>query len=134
MDQWLLYQNTVFLMPKPLSKRLDFAIVTAHNPRGKLLSEQANHHRDLQLAAELTAAGVKAQSLWGCSPDLKHREKSWALVMAKTPALALGQKLEQNAIFWVQNDELYLLPCLLEQPPCFLGLFSERIVECPTQG
>lgn len=131
MTLWELYQNTVFLMPQPLSKRLDFAVITAHNPEGKVLTEAANQKRDLLLQSELITKGYKNQPLWGCSADLKHKERSWAVVMDKPSATTLGIRLKQNAIFWVSHDELYLLPCLMQENACHLGRFSERIIESP---
>lgn len=134
MELWQLYQNTVFLMPKTPSRRLAFAIVTAHNPRGKALGEEANHYRDQRLEAELLGAGFHPLPLWGCSPDLKHREKSWAVVMAKARAVELGLRLEQNAIYWVEQDRLYLVPCLLTEDECCLGRFSERLFDAELGG
>ncbi|WKE64827.1 DUF3293 domain-containing protein [Gallaecimonas kandeliae] len=130
MELWDAYQNTVFLMQRPPSRRLSFAIVTAYNPRGKALCEAANHYRDQRLEAELKATGQHPQPLWGCSPDFQHREKSWALVMPKEQAVQLGWRLEQNAIYYVEHDVLYLVPCLMEdQEESRLGLFSERLFE-----
>ncbi|WP_406666322.1 DUF3293 domain-containing protein [Gallaecimonas sp. GXIMD1310] len=127
MTLWASYENAVFMMPKPFPKRWDFAVITACNPRSKVLSDQFNDSRDRQLEAELDLAGLDARPLWGCSPDWQYREKSWAVRMSQAQAEALGRRLEQNAIYWVSQDLLYLVPCLLHsRETCVLGRFSER--------
>ncbi|WP_341503210.1 DUF3293 domain-containing protein [Gallaecimonas sp. GXIMD4217] len=92
------------------------------------MSPAANLSRDSRLRLELETAGFRSRPLWGCSPDFQHQEKSWAVLMHRDQALALGHKLEQNAIYWVDRDLLFLTPCLMqeEDEEC-LGLFSERV-------
>ncbi len=129
MQLWDQYRNTLFLMPQPLSRRLAFAIVTAHNPQGRMLSPAANQSRDSQLRLELEAAGIRHRSLWGCAPDFSHQEKSWAVLVTRPQALQLGNRLQQNALYWVEGDQLYLTPCLLQdQHEECLGLFSQRLL------
>lgn len=46
------------------------------------------------------------------SPDLNHREPGWAIATAKSDVLALAKEFGQLAIFWVEGDRLFLVPCV----------------------
>jgi len=128
-ELWKVYQHTVFLMAQPLSKAVSFAIVTACNPAGKNCSDAYNQCLDKRLQASILALGCPFRSLVGASPDLSHREKSWALLLDKHEAIQLAEAYQQNAIFWVEQDQLSLIPVLLapwvEETP--MGSFCARV-------
>ncbi|QSX42520.1 DUF3293 domain-containing protein [Shewanella cyperi] len=123
---WSLYQQTEFLLMQNISPAASFAIITAHNPRGELLSECQNRLRDRQLLADIEALGVPYRAMVGTSPDLQHKEKSWAVFMEAGDVLALAEKYQQNAIYYVEQDRLKLLPCLMPGPELQLGSFRSR--------
>jgi len=123
---WSLYQQTEFLLMQNISPAASFAIITAHNPRGKLLSRCQNRLRDRQLLADIEALGVPYRALVGASPDLSHKEKSWAVFMDASTIMTLAEKYQQNAIYYVEQDKLTLLPCLMPGPELLLGSFRSR--------
>lgn len=125
---WPEYRTTVFLSdetpPWPA-----FAIVTACNPLGVVLDEADNRQRDEALLASLHERGLRPLRAIGCSPDLSHREPGWAVPMGRAEAIALGREFDQDAVYWVSDDSLWLLSC----PPRVeaaerLGGFEERLV------
>jgi hypothetical protein len=124
---WELYKTTQFVIAQPLSSELNFAILTAQNPKGICQSEAQNRYLDYALQQDIQRLNVPYRSMWGCAPDYSHRERSWAIVADKQPLIALAKLYQQNAIYWVEEDRLYLLPCLLQGFQAeYLGHYSER--------
>ena len=75
-------------------------IITAANPRSRLLTDPENDERHRLLAYDLTAAGYTALPAVGRSPDHSWQEASYAIVDAdETHLLELARKYEQNAIY-----------------------------------
>jgi hypothetical protein len=62
----------------------------------------------------------------GASKDEKHQELSVIIEGTRNELIALGQKFEQQAIFWVKGDNLELLDCV-SMKRYGLGSFRERI-------
>lgn len=119
-----LYSTTVFLCNEPIhwSK---FAIVTACNPLGKILSESENESLLKNMQTKLTAIDFKIVT--GASPDLSHQEKSFAVNCSKPKAVSLAKSFQQNAIFWVDNGEVTIEPVSLSFEPVHIGRFVDRI-------
>ena len=129
---WQLYQHTHFILHQEVSPDLAFAIVTAHNPRGRLLSNGQNRLLDRKLQGEVGRLQVLARPIIGCSPDLGHREKSWMIFTDRLMSMELARQFQQNAIYWVEAGELWLLPCLMhDQLPVCLGEFAQRLILRP---
>lgn len=124
---WSCYQSTEFLLTQPLSSVSRFAIVTAHNPQGELLSPCQNRLLDRKLLADIEAMGVPYRALIGTNSTLSHMEKSWAVFASEEESLELALKYRQNAIYYVVQDELLLLPCLMEREVVSLGSFRARV-------
>ena len=129
---WQLYQHTHFLLHQQVSSDLAFAIITAHNPRGRLLSNGQNRLLDRKLQEEVSRRGILARTIIGCSPDLGHQEKSWMVFADRFASMELARRFQQNALYWVEAGELWLLPCLIhDQLPVSLGEFSARLILRP---
>ncbi|MFV7768971.1 DUF3293 domain-containing protein [Shewanella marisflavi] len=124
---WQCYQQTQFLLTQPFSSSLSFAIITAYNPKGKNLSPSQNRLLDKQLQRHILRLQYPYRALIGASTDRGHMEKSWAVSLDKTDAVELGKVFNQNAIYFVDNDELYLVPCLVDYEELGLGKFSSRV-------
>ncbi len=124
---WQLYQTTHFVMEQPLSNQLSFAILTAFNPRGETAPAARNRVLDRCFQQQVEEEGILYREIWGCSPDYLYCEKSWALMLEQSQAVAWAERYQQNAIFYVEQDELLLVPCLLEEQTRSLGRFSERL-------
>ncbi len=128
MNLWQTYKTTVFLSCDNFPALKQFAIVTAWNPNGKLALSDDNFKSDKTLNDLLVQQQLPQYPIYGCSPDLTYREKSRAVEIDKATAVKIGKQFRQNAIFWVENDKLFLIPCLLQEKEECIGDFSSRIV------
>lgn len=128
---WQHYQQTEFLFTQTLSSQLSFAIITAHNPRGQILTSCQNRLLDRQLQNAIEQFRLPYRAVVGTSADRSHMEKSWAVAIDKLAAIHLGMKFKQNAIYFVDNDQLQLVPCLFEvgqqHEEITIGEFSPRV-------
>jgi hypothetical protein len=124
---WRYYQETQFLFTQGLSSKISFAIITAHNPKGEILTPCQNRLLDRQLQQEILMLDRPYRAMVGVSQDRKHMEKSWAVSTDKASAIELGCKFNQNAIYYVEADKLQLIPCLLSKQETSLGAFSPRV-------
>ncbi|MBP7547730.1 MAG: DUF3293 domain-containing protein [Corallincola sp.] len=124
---WQLYATTCFVVSQGSGWGGEFAIITACNPHGQLLSAGANGIRDRQLQQRLQQWRVAHLRVVGAAPDLSHQERSWAVWVDEPQALALAAELGQNAIYYVSHDQLWLLPCLMAGERRALGRFRERL-------
>ncbi|WP_111979864.1 DUF3293 domain-containing protein [Algibacillus agarilyticus] len=126
---WELYKSTKFVFQQTVSSEIDFAIISACNPRGQILTSSHNRIRDKALQNDIYHLDAIYRSVYGCSPSLDFHEKSWLVGIDKIAAIQLAIKYEQNAIFWVEQGQLYLVPCLLTtESEVHLGLFKERLI------
>ncbi|BAJ03567.1 DUF3293 domain-containing protein [Shewanella violacea] len=128
---WQHYQETKFLFTQTLSSQLSFAIITAHNPQGQILTSCQNRLLDRQLLLAIEQFNRPYRAVVGASKDGTHMEKSWAVAIDKLSAAHLGLKFKQNAIYFVDNNQLALVPCLFSKAEyrkeIIIGNFSERV-------
>ena len=128
---WQYYQETEFLFTQTLSSQLSFAIITAHNPKGQILTSCQNRLLDRQLLLAIEKFNRPYRAVVGASRDRTHMEKSWAVAIDKLSAAHLGLKFKQNAIYFVDNNQLALVPCLFSQTEyqkeLIIGDFSKRV-------
>lgn len=127
-NTWDIYKSTVFLSCQPFGLSERYAIITACNPKGEILSDCANRSRDYQLQHLMTSQKANFRCVYGCSPDLRYREKSWMVNFEKERAIEIGKAFEQNAIYWVEDGVLFLTPCLSEEVEEPVGEVSSRII------
>ncbi|GAA5215989.1 DUF3293 domain-containing protein [Corallincola platygyrae] len=128
-DVWELYKHTKFVMAQPLSASLSFAVITAHNPRGEVMSEAYNRFLDQCLQQDIASLNTPYRSVWGSAPDFSHNERSWAVLADKNTAVELAKQYQQNAIYWINQNQLYLTPCMMsQQNEVHLGEFDRRVV------
>jgi hypothetical protein len=85
-----------------------FAVITACNPRGHAMSEEANRRRTLDLRVSITERGLTWLPADGVSPDRRHREEGVAVVMAEEAAQRLARDYEQTAFFWFDGSDMWL--------------------------
>ena len=131
---WQIYKNVVFKFGQPLGANLDFAIVTAHNPRGNICSAGHNAMLDRLLQHDIAELGVLYRCLEGCDVNQSHSEKSWAIATDKFVAVDLAKRHQQNALYWVANNELYLVPALLQGvDEEYIGRFSDKVLSSHAQ-
>ncbi|HEY0922222.1 DUF3293 domain-containing protein [Rheinheimera pacifica] len=131
MSLWESYKTSIFLCHQALKCDADFAIISAQNPAGNTEHPYLNLRRDKELQACLNLQRLPYRSVIGSAPDLSFQEKSWIVLCDKSIALQLAQQFQQNAIYWVEQGELFLVPVLMPQHEESLGAFSERLVLLP---
>ncbi len=109
-EAWPHFRETVFRFEARVDWP-DYAIVTAANPFGKHAAPEVNAAQDLRLHAELESRGIRPVRVYGCSPDLKHQEPSWAVPLSLDDAITLGAKFNQDAVFYVRGENVCLESC-----------------------
>ncbi|KKO44741.1 hypothetical protein WG68_14470 [Arsukibacterium ikkense] len=128
MSLWEAYKNSVFICQQSLATKIDFAIISAQNPAGELQSQPLNLCLDKRFEGLLQQTRIPFRSVIGASADLRFQEKSWIVFCDKQQAVQLGRELCQNAIYWVEQNKLFLVPVLYQQPEEYLGLFQSRLI------
>lgn len=124
---WQHYQNTQFLLTQTLSHGVSFAIITAHNPLGSILTSCQNRLLDRQLQREIHILQSPYRAMVGASADFSHVEKSWAVFIDKDAAVALGRRFHQLAIYYVEDGMVSLVPCHADKAEIEIGAFSHRL-------
>ena len=75
-------------------------VITAYNPRSRLLSTAENEERNRLLRADLERAGYRFHPALGHAPDDSWREPSFAVVDAPEDEIVeLAARYEQNAVY-----------------------------------
>jgi hypothetical protein len=123
------YHTTRFVPKKPIPSRwIDaFAIVTACNPLGRGIDEQADKSATTRLRKSISRLGLKRHRVTGVSADGKHREPGFAIWGCDLQAaLNLGREFAQNAIYWVEKGRLAVVTCSTGERE-HVGLWSERL-------
>ena len=121
------YKNVIFLIEK--SNTLfpkSFVIITACNPMDKHLEHEQNQKLNADLLKKLNHFKRKVISITGCSLDLKHQEPSYLIELGLEEGVLVGRSFNQRAIYWIDNDHLYLIDCTTEEKEP-VGSFSEKI-------
>lgn len=111
------YRSAVFRSPEE-SLPDDFYVVTASNPFGKAVGSAVNKRRQLDLADRLDSLGAPRFYVTGFSPDFTHSEIGYGIRCDLVAALQLGRHYNQDAVFRVSKDDLWLVDCASgEQEP-----------------
>jgi hypothetical protein len=123
------YLSTIFVS-KPLEEGWPerFFIITACNPRssGDRSSDEKAH---VNLRKTLSRLGCWKHRVDGASPDWKHREKGFAVGgLDLEEAIELGRQFEQNAIFAIESDVVWVVGCF-DGSRQELGRFSSRLYQ-----
>jgi hypothetical protein len=94
-----------------------FAVITACNPKGQVLSEPENRERSVALERELRRLGLPVFAVEGHSPDGAHREPGYAAPLDHWEAREIGCRFGQNAVFWHDGARMWLLGAIVDWPP-----------------
>ena len=140
---WLLYASTILELQSPAAKvvidlrrsisgaqRVDlmrlwngaFAVVTAYNPIGRMLSPIENEARHDRLRDVLERCGIVHRPANGLSPDGAHCERGFALHASLDTARDLSCQFEQSALFWFDGASFCLVGALVAARPRRLPL------------
>ncbi|MDX3775435.1 DUF3293 domain-containing protein [Chromatiaceae bacterium AAb-1] len=131
MTLWESYKTSIFLCHQQLANNIDFAIISAQNPAGNVNNPYFNLRLDKELEVCLNQQRLPYRSVIGSSPDRAFQEKSWIVMCEKAQAVQLALQFRQNAIYWVEEGMLYLVPVLLANEEECLGTFKQRLVVLP---
>ena len=110
-----------------------FAIVTAYATTGEAWSDSRNREADRRLEEVLRAWSEGGQEGWaprrvtGFSPATGHAEPGWAVPMSFEEACELGLRFCQDALFWVEDDALYVSYCDHRRALVSVGSFRDRL-------
>lgn len=110
-----------------LSLHIPFAILTAWNPKSEEHDMAFNEAQNRLLAEDLSS--VYFTDISGCSPSGDYEEAGFLAEISKPLAIGLAEKYHQNAIYWVENDELHLVPVLLDFDEITIGRFSDKVLK-----
>lgn len=110
---WLSYQTILFRSGQQPDFPY-FAILTAFNPESKPLSDAENLKRNAELIKEMQQSNITFVALNGGAPDGSWFEPGFAVFLPLDKAKKLASKWGQNAIYWVEGDDVYLEPVLME--------------------
>ena len=107
------YYRTRFLASPPVEGiPIRFGIVTACNPNGVVVDAAQNAAATSELRRQLQDSGRVFFPVTGCSPDLAHQEPGFGVVcQSSEEVVELGRAWQQEAVFWVENGIVHLLPC-----------------------
>ena len=105
---------------------MPFAIVTAHNPMDIRLDELENKERNEILRKDLLLSDFIHREIIGCSEDHTHQELSFVVKCKLKQAIQIGNKFEQRAIFWVEENKLQIVDCKTLKS-YDLGSFKRRL-------
>lgn len=87
-----------------------FAVITACNPEGRMVSAAENTRRMSLLDDRVRTLGAVGFRADGRSPDGSHREPGWAIPVSRDEAIRLGREFEQLAVFWFDSGAFWLMP------------------------
>ena len=125
MTLWENYRNVCFIAPFAPPVWAAYAIVTAWNPASQRLGMRRNARRQRALSRHLADTLVMGP-VWGSAPDECWQEASLLLHIPQGEAIRLAARFGQNALYWVVEGELWLVPVLLKGEPCHLGRLTSR--------
>ena len=109
-----------------------FAVVTAHNPDGVVVSPAANRDADARLEKRLTALGCTPFRVTGGSKEMSHAEAGWGFAISNLEiAVWLGREFRQLAVFWIIRGDLFLADCNSNAKPLFVAKWKDRVAPMP---
>lgn len=108
-----------------------FAVVTAFATTGELWTADENVAADAALLDELRAAGIWHRRVTGYSPATGHAEPGWAADLPFEAACDMGRRFRQDAIYWIDGDDLFVSHCDDRRLPVPVGRFRERVTATP---
>ena len=123
------YDQAHFQLDSPaVDLPVEFGIVTACNPMGVTVEASVNEGLDRDLGLSLLGQDIPHFRVTGGSRDMSHAEPGYGCAVDRERIVELGRQWNQEAVFWVRGDRLFLVFCdrpELEQP---LGSFRERLI------
>jgi hypothetical protein len=117
--------GVIWLQPAPIARTdgqypdpdgRPIYVITAHNPAGRLASEEANAAAQARLESELRRRGLTWWPAAGGDPSWTHVEASVALAgIPEADAITLGAEFKQDAIFAFTPADRRIVSCTDER-------------------
>ncbi|MBE1300272.1 MAG: DUF3293 domain-containing protein [Alteromonadaceae bacterium] len=127
---WEKYKAVKFRIGTSFPDFQAFAIVTAYNPKSILYSEKTNQLRQQKLCRYLEKSQLKYRRVVAGNTDFTYFEPSLAIETNIAQASNLAKLYGQNAIYFVIDENLFLLPILVKYVEKEnLGKFADFICE-----
>lgn len=104
-----------------------FAVITAYATTGEQWSSDENHAADQRLLKRIQERQDWHVRLTGYSPRDGHAEPGWAVALQLAEARHFGLEFQQDAIYWISNDELWVTRCFEQSAMVRVGQFRERL-------
>ncbi len=105
----------------------EFAIITGYETTGITWPKEQNLAADRELEAELRSCSVWLRRVEGYSPTSRHAEPGWAVAISFDEACELGLRFKQDAIYYVNGDDLSVSYCDNRRRHVPVGSFRERV-------
>jgi hypothetical protein len=105
-----------------------FAIITAFATTGHRWSAQENADADHRLREKLRSLDPSAIRVTGFSPRTGHAEPGWAVEVSLNAAREIGCEFRQHALYFVQDDSLYVVACEGPEILYTAGSFRARLL------
>ncbi len=121
------YFQTRFRVPAPRTTWPEaFVILTGYATTGQRWPAAQNLAADERLRLALTELGLWHCRITGYSPHTTHAEPGWATALAPVAACALGVLFQQDALYEIATDQLWVVRCATGQRAS-VARFSERL-------
>ena len=112
------YLKTLFVPKEPTENQpprdwsRPFAILTAHNPGGKIVDLETNTEADKELRRSLSRKSLPKHRVTAVAEDWSHEEKSFAVWgLNHKSASEIGREFRQDAYFWVEHGTVHVHSC-----------------------
>ncbi len=99
-----------------------FAVITAADPRGQVMTSDANRWYHEELRSLLADRGLAVVPAAGVSLDGEHREDGFAVSIDQAGAVEIARRFGQSALFWFDGSDFWLVPVLVHEVPTRLPL------------
>lgn len=124
------YFETCFRPPTEASAIVwpaSFGIISAYSTTGEQWPAERSSAADRELEAVLRSNSAWLQRVVGFSPTSGHAEPSWAAEVSFEAACDLGLRFHQDAIYFVDGDDLYVSFCDARRRRVAVGKFRARL-------
>lgn len=104
-----------------------FVILAAWATTGQQWTRAQNEAADGELAQWLARHRLWHHRITGYSPLTGHAEPSWACLLSLDEACDLGLQFQQDALYFVAGDELYVTHCDARRSLQYVSSFRQRL-------
>jgi hypothetical protein len=122
------YFETEFEIEEPITHwPRRFAIITAWPPPGQKRSLEENQANDRRLESELRSVSDWVVRITGFSPRTRHAEPGCAVELDLASARTIGHRYDQDAIYFIEDDHLFVTHCIEGSELASVGAFFPRL-------